>query len=75
VRKDLLERERDPADKRRTLVWLTPAGHEAIRRDAEVLGVDALAEAIARMSDADRAALLTGVAALLAAAPERKEPS
>lgn len=73
VRKDLLERERDPADKRRTLVWLTPAGHEAIRRDAEVLGVDALAEAIARMTAADRAALLTGAAALLAAAPERKD--
>jgi DNA-binding MarR family transcriptional regulator len=75
VRKGLLERERDPADKRRTLVWLTPAGHEAIRRDAEVLGVDVLAEAIASMSDADRTALLTGAAALLAAAPSRKEPT
>ena len=62
-------RDRDPADRRRTLVWLTPAGIEAMRRDAEVLSHDALAAAIARMSDTDRTALLTGAAALLDAAP------
>lgn len=65
----LLMRDRDPADRRRTLVWLTPAGIEAMRRDAEVLSHDALVTAIARMTDADRAALLTGAAALLGAAP------
>jgi DNA-binding MarR family transcriptional regulator len=65
----LLLRDRDPADRRRTLVWLTPAGIEAMRRDAEVLSHDALAAAIARMSDTDRTALLTGAAALLDAAP------
>ena len=65
----LLMRDRDPADRRRTLVWLTPAGIEAMRRDAEVLSHDALAAAIARMSDTDRTALLTGAAALLDAAP------
>jgi DNA-binding MarR family transcriptional regulator len=64
----LLMRDRDPADRRRTLVWLTPAGIEAMRRDAEVLSHDALAAAIARMSDTDRTALLTGAAALLDAA-------
>ena len=37
-RQGLLERENDPADRRRTLIWLTPTGHEALRRDREVLG-------------------------------------
>jgi DNA-binding MarR family transcriptional regulator len=35
----LLERENDPADRRRTLIWLTPVGHDALRRDREVLGL------------------------------------
>jgi hypothetical protein len=37
-----------------------------------VLGLDALAAALARMAPADRDALLTGAAALIAAATERK---
>src|ERR1700734_1714233 len=49
-RQGLLEREDDPADRRRTLIWLTPAGHEALRRDREVLSVDMLARAMARMT-------------------------
>jgi DNA-binding MarR family transcriptional regulator len=65
----LLMRDRDPADRRRTLVWLSPAGVEALRRDAEVLSEAALATAMARMAAADRVALLAGVTALLAAAP------
>jgi DNA-binding MarR family transcriptional regulator len=69
ARKDLLEREADPADRRRTLVWLTAAGHEALRRDSDVLGLDALTAALGRMREADRAALISGTAALLAAAP------
>lgn len=68
-RRGLLMRDRDPADRRRTLVWLTSVGIEALRRDGEVLSEAALATAMARMTDADRTALLTGAAALLAAAP------
>ena len=30
-RQGLLEREADPADRRRTLIWLTAAGHTALR--------------------------------------------
>jgi DNA-binding MarR family transcriptional regulator len=48
-RDGLLERESDPGDRRRTLIWLTPGGHEALRRDHQVLGVDLLARAMARL--------------------------
>ena len=61
----LLERENDPADRRRTLIWLTREGHDALRRDREVLGLDLLASAFARMP-ADKAdALIAGMQALV----------
>jgi DNA-binding MarR family transcriptional regulator len=70
-RDGLLERDDDPADRRRTLIWLTPPGHEALRRDREVLGVDQLARTLARLPPGQPDELIAGLAALvdLAAPP------
>ncbi len=64
----LLERENDPADRRRTLIWLTPAGHDALRRDREVLGLDLLTRAFARIPAGQADALIAGMQALVQAA-------
>jgi DNA-binding MarR family transcriptional regulator len=66
-RDGLLERIRDPRDRRRTLVWLTDAGLALLEREREVLSHELLTRAMARMRDDDRAALLRGMRALLAA--------
>ena len=75
-RQGLLEREDDPADRRRTLIWLTPGGHEALRRDREVLSVDDLARAMARLPHAQADDLIAGLRALVGqAAPAPHEGS
>jgi DNA-binding MarR family transcriptional regulator len=64
-RDGLLEREADPADRRRTLIWLTQGGHEALRRDRDVLGIDLLARAMARLPPGQSDALIAGMRALI----------
>jgi DNA-binding MarR family transcriptional regulator len=68
-RQGLLEREDDPADRRRTLIWLTPHGLEVLRRDREVLGVEHLALALAKLSPGQADDLLSLLRALVDAAP------
>ena len=64
-RDGLLERENDPEDRRRTLIWLTPEGHEALRRDREVLGIDLLTRAMARLTPGQADALNAAMRALI----------
>ncbi len=66
-RDGLLERVRDPRDRRRALVWLTEAGLAYLERDRDVLSRELLARAMARMTPATRAALLRGTRALIRA--------
>jgi len=70
-RQGLLERESDPVDRRRTLVWLTPVGQDALRRDREVLSLTLLADALAALPAGQADAVTAGLWALVdrAAAP------
>ena len=68
-RQGLLEREDDPADRRRTLIWLTAQGHEALRRDRQVLSVDMLASAMARLPPGQADELIAGLTTLVDLAP------
>jgi DNA-binding MarR family transcriptional regulator len=63
----LVERQSDPTDRRRRLVWLSPAGRDLLARDREVLSVDLLERAFARMAHTDRRTLLEAVDSLLRA--------
>jgi DNA-binding MarR family transcriptional regulator len=67
-RDGLLERQRDPADARRTLVWLSGAGVDRLEEERQVLSRELVARAMTRMSPRDLSALLRGMSALVAAA-------
>jgi DNA-binding MarR family transcriptional regulator len=64
-RQGLLERESDPADRRRTLVWLTAAGQTTLRRQREVLSGELLTDALGRMPPDQVGALLRALRALV----------
>lgn len=63
----LVERQDDPADRRRRHVWLTPSGRELLARDGDVLSVELLQRAFAELSADERGALLEAVGSLLRA--------
>ncbi|MEP9393290.1 MarR family transcriptional regulator [Gordonia sp. VNQ95] len=65
IRDGLVQRERDPADRRAVLVSVTDHGHAVLDR-VRAQRDDALAVAIAALSDDDRAALAAAAPALQA---------
>jgi len=73
-RNGLLEREPDPADRRRTLVWLSAAGFERLAEDRRVLSKRLLARTMTEVPTDRRDALLDGLRALLASIPSGTAP-
>ncbi len=73
-RHGLLEREPDPGDRRRTLVWLTDAGLARLRQDSDVLDRALVAEAMDRLDTTTRRGLIDGLHALVAAARRKEQP-
>jgi DNA-binding MarR family transcriptional regulator len=64
----LLERETDPDNRRRTLVWLTETGFARLRADADVLDRRLVATAMERLDETTQRGLIEGLHALVAAA-------
>lgn len=60
-----LERRPDPDNHRRTLVWLTPDGMDALRDTQTVLGLDLLTTAFERLDGTERADILDSLRLLL----------
>ena len=68
----LVDRMRDERDRRRVYVWLTDRGRQRADSHARVLADDELLAAVDRMTLADRASLINGLRALLAAADAKE---
>jgi DNA-binding MarR family transcriptional regulator len=73
-RHGLVARVRDPADRRRTDVWLTDAGRTRLVEEQQVLSATALARALRRMPAPARRALIDSTSALVAAAAPTTKP-
>jgi DNA-binding MarR family transcriptional regulator len=74
TRHGLLEREPDPHDLRRTLVWLTDHGFQRLQADGEVLSKELLAKAIGRLTPEQQTGSLDGMRALLLTPAEESTP-
>lgn len=61
----LAAREDDPADRRRTLVWLTETGRARLARDREVLEPELVHRAVSRLTPETRRTLVVSLTALL----------
>jgi len=72
----LLARQRDEADARRALIWLSPQGRQALDQAMQVLDGSSLDRAAQRLSPAQRTQLLQGLRALTTALsfPHPPEP-
>lgn len=65
----LLARQRDDDDARRALIWLSPAGRDALTQALQVLDPQRLAAAAGQLDAARRQQIIDGLQALVAALP------
>lgn len=70
----LLARQRDDDDNRRSLIWLSPGGRDTLAQALDVLDRPRLAAAAALLPATQRAQLIAGLQALLAALPPPTTP-
>lgn len=65
----LLARQRDEADARRALIWLSPLGRDHLLEALDVLDATRLTSAAQALSATERDVLVTGMQSLIAALP------